>query len=335
MAADTPIPAYVQSVRREADSVELAPVRRLPVRRPGNEPVLVSVVRDEIDLLPPLLDHYRGLGVTHFVLLDNGSEDGSVEFLSTQSDVDVFRVDRPFNWVLKQGWIHRVIREYGRQRWYLCVDADEHVVFDGCARHTLGDLASGLDRRGIRRARGVLVDMYAPGPVLEYRLDRRRPLEENFSLFDADGYEERQVPRMISRRGGPRKRCFTSAGLEIDPELTKYPLFRLEPGEVMANPHHIHPYADNFLSACYLGILHFKFLPGLMAKIRAAIETEAYWEGSLEYKAYLEVLTANPDLVLQYAGSRSYRGPKSLVETGLIARFDWQGENPDRPDTRP
>lgn len=317
------VPEYVRAVREEADSVHLVPVRLQRVPRPDHGPVLVSVVRDEIDHLPALLDHYRGLGVPHFVFLENGSGDGTADFLARQPDVDVYRVDRPFDWVRKQGWIHRVVREYGWHRWYVCVDADEHIVYAGCETHTLSDVMAAMERLGVRRVRGMLVDMYAHGPVLAYRQDPGRPLGECFNLFDGAGYEERRVPRMISRRGGPRRRCFSSEDLEIDPELSKYPLFRLEPGEVMANPHHIHPYAANFNSACYLGILHYKFLPGLMARIRSAIESESYWQGSLEYKAYQSVLKASPELVLAYDGSRSYRGPDSLLRAGLIEPIEW------------
>ena len=39
-------------------------------------------VRNEMIRLPYFLDHYRGLGVDHFLIVDNGSDDGTAAFLA-------------------------------------------------------------------------------------------------------------------------------------------------------------------------------------------------------------------------------------------------------------
>ena len=76
---------------------------------------------------------------------------------------------------MKQGWINRAIATYGRGRWYVSADADEHLVFDGAGPRTLRDLVAFAERRGLSRVRGMLVDMYGPGPVLAPRPPRRSP----------------------------------------------------------------------------------------------------------------------------------------------------------------
>jgi hypothetical protein len=45
------------------------------------------VVRDEIARLPDVFRHHRGLGIERFFVVDNGSSDGTLEFLQDQSDV--------------------------------------------------------------------------------------------------------------------------------------------------------------------------------------------------------------------------------------------------------
>jgi hypothetical protein len=45
-----------------------------------------SVVRDEMFFMPAFLDHYRRLGVEQFIILDDGSNDGTADFLMAQSD---------------------------------------------------------------------------------------------------------------------------------------------------------------------------------------------------------------------------------------------------------
>ena len=47
-------------------------------------------VRDEILRLPQTLDHYRNIGVARFFVIDNGSTDGTRQFLLAQPDCHVF-----------------------------------------------------------------------------------------------------------------------------------------------------------------------------------------------------------------------------------------------------
>jgi len=170
----------------------------------------------------------------------------------------------------------------------------------------------------------MLVDMYAPGPLLAVGPAEGRQLGERFRLFDGTGYEEALCLERISRKGGPRRRRFSHPGDVFDPELTKYPLFRLGPGEVAASPHHLHPYRDNYRSDCFLGLLHYKFGEGFLAKAERASVEGNYWRGSLEYRRYLEVLARDRDLRLDYPDSRAYASPADLVAAGLIAPIPWE-----------
>src|SRR5271169_620108 len=50
---------------------------------------LITVAHDESRLITPFLEHYRGLGVTRFLWLEDASTDGSAALLAAQPDVDV------------------------------------------------------------------------------------------------------------------------------------------------------------------------------------------------------------------------------------------------------
>jgi hypothetical protein len=70
-----------------------------PARSPDLAPeaiVLVACVRDEMIRIAQFLDHYRRIGVDHFVIVDNASEDGTAEFLEQQSDVSLYRTTQSF-----------------------------------------------------------------------------------------------------------------------------------------------------------------------------------------------------------------------------------------------
>jgi hypothetical protein len=70
-----------------------------PARLPDLAPeaiVLVACVRDEMSRIAQFLDHYRRIGVDHFAIVDNGSEDGTAEWLEQQSDVSLYRTSQSF-----------------------------------------------------------------------------------------------------------------------------------------------------------------------------------------------------------------------------------------------
>ncbi len=312
-------PPYVQRILAYMESLDLEPVST-PGRAPADgAPTLVCVLRDELDRLPAFVEHHQSLGVRDFVFMDNGSEDGTREWLTRQPGVTLYQVDQPFGETAKQAWINHAIRQRDPGGWYLVLDADERVVFDGNTRHDLAALTTTMEGLGLTRVRGMLVDLYPPGPLVAPGADDDRP----HALFDATGYTETTVRRMVSRTGGPRRRAFSLEGEALAPELTKYPLFRASRDSLMANPHHLFPYEANFESPCYLGILHEKFRYDFQPRIRRAVDEGQYWRGSLEYRAYAATLEREPGLSLEYEGSRAYRGPDDLVKAGLVESLNW------------
>lgn len=315
-------PDYVRAVLAEHTRAVLSPLHQPSFDRATREPVVISVVKNEHDRLADFLRHYREAGIERFFFIDNGSTDGTVEFLCRQQDCHVRQIVAPFDWRKKHGWITLAIDMIGRGRdqWYIYVDADEHMVFDGFGKLSFGDLARRMEAHGIKRVRGMLVDMYRDGPLLGSTYEPGTRLLEAYPYFDSTGYDERRFREIMSRKGGPRQRVFGPADASFRPEMSKYPLFKLSSYDVFANPHHVWPYAANFASPCILGLLHFKFLPDTIRRIEAAVQNGDYWGGSIEYKCYQKVLARNPDQTLMSESSCRYEGPDSLLDARLIER---------------
>ncbi|MDT2019454.1 glycosyltransferase family 2 protein [Methylocella sp. CPCC 101449] len=315
-------PDYVVTVMQEYMTVTFETLKVSSGHSGTDNPIVISVVRNENERLPDFLQHYRQAGIEKFVFLDNGSKDGTPEYLAAQPDVDLYRCPRPFNWMKKHGWINLLVTMYGRNRWFIYADGDEHLVFDGIENgRTFADISRIMDGKKIRRVRGFLLDMYADGPLLKSDYKRGERLIEAYSLFDSVGYKEEKYKEIISRKGGPRQRAFSKADQNFRPEMTKYPMFRLEGHDVFANPHHIWPYQDNFKSDCYFGILHFKFLPDVIHRIEAAISEKNYWGDSIEYKCYHKILTDAPNLSLRNQDSAVFKNADILIDKGLINRL--------------
>jgi hypothetical protein len=66
---------------------QLTPVADRTANLPAQPILLFSTVRNERVRLPYFLTYYRRLGIDHFLIVDNGSDDGTREYLADQPDV--------------------------------------------------------------------------------------------------------------------------------------------------------------------------------------------------------------------------------------------------------
>ena len=215
------VPPYVRRVREEAARARITLLARAARPAGPRTPILIAVVRNESAVLADFLEHYRSLGVERFALIDNGSTDATRDLLGPEPDVDLYSVIRPFSG--KQGWVNALIARYGYDRWYLHVDADEHLVFDGAPGRTLADLIAFATARGLRRVRGVLVDMYSPGPLLAVPPANGQSLEARFRLFDGDRLRRGALPRADLAQGRATAASVLSSGRRLRPRADQVP----------------------------------------------------------------------------------------------------------------
>jgi hypothetical protein len=142
-------------------------------------------------------------------------------------------------------------------------------------------------------------------------------------FFDGDSYAvKKRGDAIVDMRGGPRVRKLSSEANPFTHQLKKYPFFRWDrslrrPTIHTVKLHRHEPSASGAL-------LHFKFLPDFAQKVDFAIETNEFWNGSIQYRRYRDGLATSDLDALYYEGSREYRSPESLVSAGLITSIDWE-----------
>lgn len=273
----------------------------------ADTPIIISVVYNEMDRLEVFLEHYRKQGIKKFAILDNGSTDGTVEYLRQQPDVEVFQTKDKFETRIKTGWINRLISYYGTSHWYLVVDADELFVWQGVETSSISQVVSRLKSKNMMRARALMVDMY-PRSLTWNSKDPFKKIFAECKYFDCDTFYHKEVEEVYLLYGGARGRK-----LGVDVWLTKYPLFKLRHGEILSNPHTIYPY-DNAYQPCYFAILHYKFLTERdKQKMRRYARKGQYVGGSREYKLYVQKLCESEESFnFYYEESVEYESSKSL-----------------------
>ena len=77
--------------RDQVEAIRFLKVHNLPaphLKGPRQEVWAVSVVKNELDILPSVLDHFFAQGIDRIIVADNLSTDGTREYLSQRANED-------------------------------------------------------------------------------------------------------------------------------------------------------------------------------------------------------------------------------------------------------
>lgn len=288
-----------------------------------SEGIVLCNVRDEIELLPHFLKHYREMGVKRFAFVDNNSVDQTLPFLLDQSDCDVFQFSGNFrNSRAGMVWKNLLLLTYLPAKWYFSADADEHVVYEGWPNIGLDEFANRMSVKGLSAVTALMVDMYGGGPIAMTRIEPAGSLLKACPFFDGDGYEvglpvnwrENEFPR-LNAHGGPVERVF---GRRDGPGwMAKTPLI-LEPNIYFMNPHTVLPVGLN-LMPIEMALLHFRFSLHLAQKIARVVERRGHSDWSIDdYQKMGGRMQQDPGFGFSYPGSVEFQTPQQFVDRSMI-----------------
>ena len=308
---------------------------RSVVNRMGSvraEPMLLfACLRNEMVRLPYFLQYYRELGVDHFLIVDNDSDDGSREYLARQPDVSVWTAKASYKRArFGMDWLTHLLRRYGHGNWCLTVDVDEFFIYPFCETRPLRALTDWLDASQIRTFAAMLLDMYPKGPMQDqpYR-EGQNPFDiaqwfdsGNYSIARNWGYGNLWV------QGGPRTRTFFADEPKKSPALNKIPLVKWDKSYAyVSSTHMLLPRGLNLVfdewggekaSGC---LLHAKFLDTFAVKADEELTRGEHYANSHEYRAYQEGLKEQPDLWCKW--SEKYINWRQLEILGLMSKGNW------------
>jgi len=296
-----------------------------------NDVLVFSTLRNEKVRLAWFLQYYRDLGVNHFLIVDNNSDDGGAEFLAAQPDVSLWSTDRSYK-KARYGvdWLNRLQRLYGVGHWCLVVDVDEFLVYPFCDTRPLSALTDWLDASSIKSFGAMLLDMYPKGPLdAQPYAEGQDPLEIA-SWFDAANYTMTRNANYgnLWIQGGPRARMFFPDNPGRAPALNKIPLVKWDARYAYASSTHMllprglnnvyDEWGGEKASGC---LLHAKFLHTFVDKSDEELRRRQHYAGGREYEAYSERLKSNPDLWCKW--SEKYINWRQLEILGLMSKGNW------------
>lgn len=280
--------------------------------------VLMCVEKNDIIKLKKFISHHRTIGVDKFIIIDNDSTDGTVEYLLKQKDVFLLQTKDLYTSIRREAWINRVIAYFGDNRWYLVLDSDELLVYNDYENRSIKDVIKYLQNNKIIRARALLLDMYAKEDY--YEDGNVDDFYDKCVYFDTNTYHIKNREDYINICGGSRERVF-----DMSPCLTKYPIFYFRKKDIHCRSHYLYSYKENFKSDCQMIIMHYKFLPGEIEKYREIVKNQNYFRGSWAYKKYLNVMEETKKINFMYKSTCKYSNSSSFNEIDIYKKINWNG----------
>ena len=228
--------SYIMRLRRKRAQIRawrkhfaVKPVRDRTDRIKPGDILLFSTFRNENVRLPYFLQYYRKLGVSHFLMVDNDSDDGGREFLTGQPDVSLWTTKASYKRSrFGVDWLNWLQRKYGDGHWTLVVDPDELFVYPFCDTRPVRALTDWLDSSGVRSFGAMLLDMYPKGRIDAVNYRPGQDPVEIAAWFDPGNYMIERNPSYWNLwiQGGPRARVFFPDRPKKAPALNKIPLVK-------------------------------------------------------------------------------------------------------------
>lgn len=279
-------------------------------RGAGKGVLMASMMRNELPRLPDFLSHHRGLGVSGFVLIDNDSKDGTLDYLAAQPDVIVYSTADSYSQsYFGIRWLNQVIDTHG-SGWVLYADADERLVYSGSESRSVDDLTQYLAARGEQIVPGVMIDMFPR------RFARGGAMKHDW--FDPLRIRPSIVCPFIEAAGGARRRLF---GTSVT--ISKAPLINAGAGVRYLSSHTTTPAP---VSAIRAGLLHYHldylFESANVERLKDEVARGEHSDFAVDRRRSLDMSRTLADGDLRGPDSQRYSGTDQLLRLGLISTTD-------------
>lgn len=313
---------------------------------------LFSLFRDEMFFAPAFFEHYRAIGIEQFLILDDGSTDGTREFLAAQPDCVLLVSDLGYGQEIRfagpggdtakqrAGIFFKMAipRAFLDGAYVTYVDADEFLLLPPGVTG-IAEVIARLKARGDACCVASIVEFF-PETVAGLRAG---PAPASLAdLIAACGWFQPEPVVEIDAAGFPQPvgrsksaRLFEAHGIRLRRRGLKKRLLGLVRPEYRKSPQFKTPIfrsdAATFLTGTHtcnrpaprdtlLSIAHFVFTSQFEAKVGRALDWRSYVNGSDKYEHYARLLQAlgSDAGALTDAASTRFASVDQLVAAGLM-----------------
>ncbi|MEP2773881.1 MAG: glycosyltransferase family 2 protein [Fulvivirga sp.] len=261
----------------------------------SSELVCFIVQRNESARLPKCFELYRKLGVDRFVVVDNFSDDNTLDILLDQADVDVFSSPQPYS-SSKYGvdWIDLLVRLFRQDKWCLVIDPDEELFL--YEHDSIKGLMTSMLENNEDALYTPFIDVYPEGSFNDHPVEMKLLSNVKF-FYDKKWYTINTTNggyynHLPTFHGGVRFRKFGLSSVV----LNKVPLFKFHRGMTLREGVH-------WLDECNpaydrAALLHHKYNTLFHKYVLRESKRGEHWNGAVEYKRYLEEIGKDEGLQL-------------------------------------
>lgn len=316
----------------------------------GKKLTLFSIFKDEVYFCAAFFDHYRSIGVEQFLILDDGSSDGTSDFLTAQKDCVVLKSSLNFGQVVRFNNIGRerdcvyasansklkclIPHVFLNGRFGLYVDADEFLILPPGV-DCLSEIIAQMEQRNELCIAGPMVDffpcnltvsLHEPSPPRTLReLLQDNPFFDTSPLIKID---EEGIIQSIGEFKSTKmfRKYLLSSVIKSSPEgrkdlwlkyTYKTPILKHLRESYRYGAHSVNvPVSPNIV----LPLAHFTFTENLSFKVERAIAWRAHADDAAKYFAFRdlidEITCGNAELTDNH--SREFHSVKDLLDCGLM-----------------
>lgn len=325
--------------QRKKSINQLRKINNNVIANNSNEIRLFAIMRNESLRLPHFLNYYKNFGVDRFFLIDNNSNDDTLEILKANENIYLFSTTENYknHWF----WMEHLIETYGKNHWCVVVDIDELFSFPNSETLTLKVLANYLENEKSTAFGSLLLDMYSNNDIGKIEYKKGNNPMDVIPYFDSSyelstfSFLDRITFKYFSSKifvGGMRKRVFG----EISPPhiLSKISFFKNIEGTYLVQG--MHAIYGAKLSDIQGIVFHTKFLNDFIDEVKEETKRGEHYGGAFYYKHYEKRINQNTNLNFYHENSVKYIDSRQLVDLGLMksnAQFETFCQNIQKENT--
>lgn len=312
--------AFLGSNAKHVQTIDLPDPVIKPIKLMAPDPDALKVyltTNNEMEYMPALLEYYRGLGTVQFVVIDNDSRDGTLEFLKEQDDVVLFWTADSFNEsTFGCSWLNYIFEATSSaDEICLRIDADEFIAYPDMDTRSINEFTKQANSDKYDLVYGILIDMFPKdlgyegfGP--DDGFDR---VMQEAIYFDKTIETRGDIaPPYIHHSGGVRQRVFENSRTY----LTKTPFFR--GGGLVKYLNANHTTSPGRVAPYNCCLLHYKITPKSTERYLLQMKRKEHYQGGARYRKYLDLIESGSDI--RSDETVRYEGAATLEELGLLVR---------------